>query len=660
MNKNKFPYMYKIFPIVFFLFFLCINSCADTKAQNDFYKALLLKKDTEKTSEAVRLFENALASKNEFIRQSAAEELANLMFSGAAISAKTEKRIRSEVSGRWAQAFNIFESNSAKEKALDFLFSSEQNIPAEARLYVLRECEKKGIFFDVTESAAIEGHQAISRIRYNEALLFFSVFREDGNWPRDLPPLFLKYPVLINDLGRAFQYTSSGAQGTNLFLQWENNLSNESNFFEMSSGNARFNLLFMAARIARRNGLREQAVSLFEQALVFAPDTEQSDASIWYILDMSLAETSDVFIENLNKFAPLWYDGNYFNDVLEKFLQTLVSRQDWKRIIRVFSMIRDSNAAVKAGYAWVIGRVIEENYLINEEMILAARAASSESPAAVILFFKYFAYSALGDDVSSLLYYRSLSASALEEPFINLPPETKEDGASPAAEFLLGFFSHNADEFALEYITRMEKELSAGDLRAVAFALHRAGLYFESVKLATRYVNREGHKLTGQDLELLFPRAYKEIVEEYSAQIGVSPEILFALIRTESAFQSDIVSSAGAVGLTQLLPDTAGEMAERIRRAGGPNYTANGLDLIDPGQNIHIGAYYLNYLTGRFGDQLLSLLAYNGGMNRVRRWRAASSFPVDLFLETISLNETRDYGRKVMSAAAVYKELYYK
>jgi soluble lytic murein transglycosylase len=47
-------------------------------------------------------------------------------------------------------------------------------------------------------------------------------------------------------------------------------------------------------------------------------------------------------------------------------------------------------------------------------------------------------------------------------------------------------------------------------------------------------------------------------------------------------------------------------------------------------------------------------------MNRVRNWRAANSFPVDLFLETISINETRDYGRKVLSAATVYKELYYK
>jgi soluble lytic murein transglycosylase len=640
-----------IFPIFFLLFSLCVNSCADTKAQNDFYKGLVSKKNNERTSEIVRLFESALESSNEFVRQAAAEELANLMFDGTEISARTTRRIQREAGGLWAEAFRVFDGEPVKEKALDFLFNFEQNTPA--RLFVLRECEKKEIIFTGAELAAMEGHLAISSLRYNEALLSFRTFQEDGNWPQSPPRLFLDYPVLISDLGRAFQYTSSGTEGLNLFLQWENSSPD-------IQEDIRFRLLFLSARIARRNGLSEQAALLFEKALAFAPDNEQSDASIWYILDISMADTSDIFIEKLNKFILSWHNGNYYNDILERFLQTLVSRQDWKKIIRVYSMLQNTGAAIKAGYAWVIGRVIEEKLLINEEMILAAQTANSESPPSMVSFFKRAAYNALGDDVSSLLYYRSLSASVLGEPFLVIPSETEDDGKnlSPALQFLLGFFSHNADEYGYDYILRMEQDLSPDELRAAALVLQQTGMYFQSMRMATRYVNREGHKLNRQDLELLFPRAYKELVEKYAEETGVLPEILFALIRTESAFQSDIVSRAGAVGLTQLLQETALEMTGRIRRAGGPDY--NALDLTDPGQNIHIGAYYLNYLTGRFEDQLLSLLAYNGGMNRVRRWRAASSYPVDLFLETITLNETRDYGRKVMSAAAVYKDLYYK
>jgi soluble lytic murein transglycosylase len=160
-------------------------------------------------------------------------------------------------------------------------------------------------------------------------------------------------------------------------------------------------------------------------------------------------------------------------------------------------------------------------------------------------------------------------------------------------------------------------------------------------------------------MELMFPQAYREQVEKYADETGIDPAVLFALIRTESAFQSSVVSTAGAIGLTQLMPATAEETAGRIRREGGPDYTAaenGGLDLTDPGVNIHIGAYYLSYLMGRFEDTLLSFMAYNGGMNRIRRWRTTNTLPPDLFLETIAFAETRGYGRKVMAAAAVYRE----
>jgi soluble lytic murein transglycosylase len=163
-------------------------------------------------------------------------------------------------------------------------------------------------------------------------------------------------------------------------------------------------------------------------------------------------------------------------------------------------------------------------------------------------------------------------------------------------------------------------------------------------------------------LELLFPRGDIELVEKYGAEFGFAPEIVFGLIRTESAFQPSVISHAGAVGLTQLMPETAQEMAGRLRRAGGTDYAAseNGLDLNDPEQNINIGVFYLDYLMGRFdGDLMLSLMAYNGGMNRVRRWRTASTLPVDIFVETVPFYETRDYGRKVMAAAEIYKKLYY-
>jgi soluble lytic murein transglycosylase len=620
----------------------------------DFYRGLLSK---SKINESVRLFENALASSNVYIRQAAAEELAKLGSSSVELSSKTLRRIRSEISGWSAAAYDLFENEGTGDKVLEFILNFDwgETIPEEAKVYILQECKRQKVFLSEKELAAIEGHYAVSRLQYNEALVFFRSFQEDGNWPLNIPETFVKYPVLINDLGRAFQYTSYGREGLSLFLQWRNNIDQENS----DEKNALYNLLFYAARIARRNGQNTQAISLFEQALLHAPDTEQSDACIWYILELSLGGTGDFFAQQLEKFVSAMSDGSYFNDILERFLHTLVSKKEWKRIIQILDIIKKSGASMKAGYAWVIARLIEEGLLSNEDLFSWGTGTGAD-----ISVLLQIAYNAPYGDVSPVLYYRSLSADVLGLPFLEFHEEAaaaKNNKNSSAMEFLLGFFTHNAAEYVLTFIKQLEHELSIDELRVIAQSLEKEGMYVQSMLLVSRYIAREGYVPDRRDLELLFPCPYRELVEKYAEKIGVEAHIVFGLIRTESAFQKDVVSRAGAVGLTQLMPATAQEMAGRIRRERGPDYASfeNGIDLRDPEINIHIGVFYLNYLMGRFEDSLLSLMAYNGGMNRIRRFRSASVLPVDLFLETITIAETRDYGRKVLSAAAVYKALYY-
>ncbi|MDR1868396.1 MAG: lytic transglycosylase domain-containing protein [Treponema sp.] len=656
--------------LLFILISLNFSSCVQGQVKSDFYKGL---KDS---ANAVKHFEKALDSSNEYIRRAAAEQLAVLNYEGKKLSAKTVEKARKEAGGYWAAAFDAVGKVPDKEKALALLLGAEHGeLSVEARSFTLREFEKRGENFSDTELAAIEGRFAVSRSQYNEALVFFRAFQKDEKWTAQIPELFIKYPNLINDLGRAFQYSASGREGFDLFLQWEAALTDEmaANAPELSAqrDSMRFSLLFFAARIARRNRL-DQVISLFERALPLAPETGQADACIWYILDSSLSAATAVFLQRLEQFIPSWHNDGYFDDILEKFLQALTSKKDWKNLIHTFELIQDRDTkAAKAGYAWIIARAIEEGYLSAEEKQMAARAVDLTEASADV--FKRIAYNSSGEIPA--LYYRSLSADALGEPFLELPsaaPAVRKSAraavrttgkakTSPALQFLLGFFNNDAADFALRYIRQFENELAPDELRAVAQALAHAGMYAQSMRETSFYINRDGYTPGRIDMELMFPRPYMELVEKNAAEIGISPAILYGLIRTESAFQSDIVSRSGAVGLTQLMPETAREMANRLRRAGGSDYTAgeNGLDLNDPSVNIHLGSYYLSYLLGRFDDTLLSLLAYNGGMNRVRRWRTANALPADLFLETITIPETRDYGRKVMGAAAVYEALYY-
>jgi len=223
-----------------------------------------------------------------------------------------------------------------------------------------------------------------------------------------------------------------------------------------------------------------------------------------------------------------------------------------------------------------------------------------------------------------------------------------------------------AAKFAPRYIRMMESDLSPEELRLLAEALGIDGQYQESMRLVSLYTRQDSYQYDIKDLELLYPRPFAQQVNQYARETGIEPAKLFALIRAESAFNPDAISRSGAIGLTQLMPATAEEMAARILRRGGPDYTRKpdkeGADEIsgDTDSNVHMGAAYLAYLETRLGDPLLAVLAYNGGMNRVRRWRNSMpvKFPPDLFLETVEYAETMEYGKAVLGAAAMYKALY--
>ncbi|MCL2762840.1 MAG: lytic transglycosylase domain-containing protein [Treponema sp.] len=631
-----------LFSVLFFLFF-GLNACAAQRSASNFYEGL-----KKEQAEAIVHFEKALNSANTAAAAAAAAELMKLRFAGAELSAATMTRIRQKATGSWAEAFAIPETPNAREKALALLLNGENRLPGDAAQYVLHRWRNSDtISFTDAENAAINGRLAASRFRYNEALVFFRITIHDS------PELFFHYPELLNDLGRTFQYTATGTEGMDLFLQWEQTF--PAVIPADSEHIIRFRLLFFAARIARQRG--EPNIALFERALVFAPkvSAEQTDACIWYILDSSLAQGPDTTIPYLKTYIPMWNDDASFSDVVDKLTRELILKKQWEHIAYVFTLLKDRSNVITARYAWIIGRAIEEGFFSDKH-----------NNAGDYMRIAYNAHNAL--------YYRSLSAAILNEPFLTLtetkPSSTKPPPAKNQSEsmrFLLGFFEHNAAEFAPRYIRAMEKNLSSDELRPIAAALGAAGQYQESIRLASFYTRRDGYQTKRADLELLYPRPYKELIEQYAEKTGIDPALLFALIRTESAFESAIVSRTGAVGLTQLMPATAEEFAGRIRRRGGPDYTdALTLNLRDPEANIHIGTSYLVYLNERMGDPLLALLAYNGGMNRVRRWHGAANLsvnavlPPDLFLETVEFSETRNYGRSVIAAAAMYEYLYYK
>ena len=117
-------------------------------------------------------------------------------------------------------------------------------------------------------------------------------------------------------------------------------------------------------------------------------------------------------------------------------------------------------------------------------------------------------------------------------------------------------------------------------------------------------------------VNVFYPKPYSDIVTAYSTAYHVDPLLVYALIRRESRYQEHVESSAGAVGLMQLLPDTAAWLAEREGIV--PFYEE---ELKQPEMNIQLGCLYLSWLNDEFqGEIPVVLAAYNAGHGRVGKW----------------------------------------
>jgi soluble lytic murein transglycosylase len=146
-------------------------------------------------------------------------------------------------------------------------------------------------------------------------------------------------------------------------------------------------------------------------------------------------------------------------------------------------------------------------------------------------------------------------------------------------------------------------------------------------------------------LRARYPLRYESIVTAHARNYALEPALLAAVIYTESQFDADAESSAGAIGLMQLLPATAEGIA---LRTGGEGFVVS--DLVDPEINVRYGSWYLRNLLGRYGDLETALAAYHAGQGNVDEWREQGV--------GIQFPETRAYVDKVMRLRGVYRTAY--
>jgi soluble lytic murein transglycosylase len=315
--------------------------------------------------------------------------------------------------------------------------------------------------------------------------------------------------------------------------------------------------------------------------------------------------------------------------LVEWLLRDALKQQQWERFDSWLPLL-STDASNSERWRYWRARSLQRHDMQNADaQALLAALAETRS------FYGFLAADLLGRNYA--LVDRPLQISETElAVLLTKPPLTR------AFElFLVGDETNALREWQQALTTMSEEEvLAAGKLA------ERVGWYRNGITALSQVSYWD-------DLTVRFPLAYRDLVGAQASQYqGLDSTFVYAIARQESAFISNARSSAGALGLMQLMPGTARDTARAIGLSLGNNQ-----DILEPGINLTLGSRYLSKMLQDFGgNRILAAAAYNAGPARVRQWleQTDSQRPFDIWIETIPFGETRNYVQNVLTYAVIY------
>lgn len=197
-------------------------------------------------------------------------------------------------------------------------------------------------------------------------------------------------------------------------------------------------------------------------------------------------------------------------------------------------------------------------------------------------------------------------------------------------------------------------EISGSDDFIRSWVLYKKGDYSHSTLVARDAMDELEKKPDKYDLRwrLVYPVHYYDDIKKYTSQTGNNAPLILALIREESYFNPEAVSSVGAKGLMQIMPATASEISAK---KGLGAYS-----LFNPSSNIKVGNYYYAFIKSLSGGfDIPAVASYNGGIGSVTRWKNSLYYnDTDDFVEQIPYPETKNYVKKVFRSYWNYIRIY--
>ena len=367
----------------------------------------------------------------------------------------------------------------------------------------------------------------------------------------------------------------------------------------------------------------ERAVRVWDQAQQESPMTTEARAGVERSLATALAvRRHPQAVERLAAVDEAWSD----SAVREWRVRTPLARGDWQGVLAAISRMGETEREAPDWRYWQ-ARALEA---------LGQTAQAEEIYLDLAL--------ARG-------YYSFLAADRLGRPYeLRHAPLTAEDATAVTPEaypgiararelYLLGRIVDARREW--QHATR---DMAVWQLKSAAALAQGWGWHDRAILTLARTDLRD-------DLELRFPLAHREQILAQAKASDIDPALAFAIVRQESAFAPDARSSAGALGLMQLMPATAQRLAASLDMPLG-----NRLALLDVATNLRLGMTYLRQMLDRYGHQTAALAAYNAGPHRVDGWLPTEDLvEADVWADIIPFRETRNYVQNVMFFSAIYE-----
>jgi len=314
----------------------------------------------------------------------------------------------------------------------------------------------------------------------------------------------------------------------------------------------------------------------------------------------------------------------FYNDVLVDWqIRFALKRKNWKQVSTLIN--NSKNKDTPCWQYWLARSYEEQGKTAQAQAIYQSLAQSRQ-------------------------YYGFLASIHLKKipNFINEKPNMNQETLKPYQAFTdqvqtlyTTKQSLQASRLLNDFISELSKEEASALVYWIATKLQWHG----------KAVYLSNNETLNNQLMLRFPLAYKDTISLYSKQYAVPPEFIYAIIRQESGFRDDATSLAGARGLMQVMPYTAGV----VSKADKIPYSDQ-RQLFLSQKNINIGVAYLKQLSKRFKHPILVAAAYNAGPKQVVYWiKTHPPKDIDIWIETLPWQETRNYLKNIMAFYVVYQ-----